>query len=1621
MHTQLTAPPANAQATALMVAAPDDTIRPPQALRHIGMRVLLSLTIAMLVVTLARHAGTHAFSSISPSDLGLIGMQGVLMLGCLFSLKHRSGRASDSVASTAGLLACVWAVVVWWSYKDGLLALWTLAPLSIAAVLSLASGAIKGENKNSRQRWMKCGLVTAAALAVLAGGVLGRMPPNNEYLWRLSLGMGMLAAMVLPQLDAAKAALELLQQLFGGNSLANADQGSVQARLREAGVRATLGQTKTISVTMWVVSVSLALYGLSALLVRSNEANQDLNLLAPTMVSLSFMFLLERMRRSGRLTARIAMAASGTVFLGLVADNFLIGSYALPWAGPAMAFVMCVTPPPPPRQAAVLALMVLAASAGWLNDGYAPILWVSFLSGALVCGLGIAQLRRLQNAPYLALNEHNPMDLPEPATSLEIAQLAPMPRAYSQVANTWGWVSFAISLVVSAGVVTLLSQNEERDKRERLRVMAEQSALLLGESVRDASRAATALGAVLRAQPFSGDSFRAAAGTILREYTAVSALQYAPRGVVRYSEPLAGNERAIGYDLLADPGKNREAFVARDTGLLTLAGPFQLLQGGLAVAARFPMYQRPDQLSSFTGFSTALIRIPSGLQRARLNHLEALGVDYQVWRTLDNGAAPQVFMASATSTTPWPMDEAVTATVDVPNAQWFLSLQPKGGWSQGRLLLLWSQAAFALSLLCGALVRQALLLKGKAVMEGELAQRRQQLDFQTQLNQTLTAHADTLDLLPVGVYRTRPIQDGQPVRVDYVSRALVTITGRSALEMSQTDNWLQAMIWSGDLSDFLAQRMASTDIAQQRLNWSGRLQRPDGELRWIHVESTQHALANGDRVRVGYLMDITELKTMELVLKDDAQRLKSVIDGTQAGTWEWDMLADEVIINERWASMMGYTAAELKPVTSQTWARLVHPQDMDVCVQARQRHIDGEASLYECEARMRHKDGHWVWVHTQGKVARRSAQGQPLWMAGTHMDITARKLADFELAASRQAAQAANQAKSEFLATMSHEIRTPLNAIIGMGHLLGETSLSSEQRELLKQSRQAGNSLLELINDILDISKIEAGEMHLEQVPLSLADILSQAQAVVRHAAEKKGLELILQADPHLPDVVLGDPSRLRQVVTNLLSNAVKFTQEGSVTLTVRRLEDIDTVHARIRLEVRDTGIGMDGETQSRLFNPFMQADSSTTRRYGGTGLGLSIVKKLVLMMGGQIGVESVPGEGSMFWVEWLAPRTEETLRPATPAWPEHLIGLSGVRILVVDDSPVNLDVARRVLSMHGAEVEVADNGQSALSRLQLSDEPAFDAVLMDVQMPQMDGIEATRHLRRLPGLQQLPVLALSAGVMATERELARAAGMNEFLAKPLAPLEVVAQLRVHIEAYRGKALPVLEKTPSAADQSERKGWPYMARINVAAVQSRLGEDLDLFLLRLQRLLEDYQSDLPSAQQLEHLVDQTERTGLLSNLHKLKGNAGALGAENLQAATAQLETALKKNAPNAEIKALRIRLKAEHKALEKEAQPWFDTHLKAVPHAQVSRERRPTALGQALQPAQLALLRQLLEELASSNMNAIESCSNLQEVLQDHLDADQSMAVEQAMALLEFGAAAEILQTLLPEAPTSGS
>lgn len=520
---------------------------------------------------------------------------------------------------------------------------------------------------------------------------------------------------------------------------------------------------------------------------------------------------------------------------------------------------------------------------------------------------------------------------------------------------------------------------------------------------------------------------------------------------------------------------------------------------------------------------------------------------------------------------------------------------------------------------------------------------------------------------------------------------------------------------------------------------------------------------------------LDEQQRLTEVIQSNEDRLAFAMDVVGEGVWEWDLVTDQIQASTRWAGSFGYRPEEA-PTSYSTWMSFVHPDDRDRVAAAARAHINGKAPRFETTYRVPRKGGDWIWVVDRGRIVRRDESGKPLRMVGALKDITVQLAAERALHEAKDAAEENSRAKSAFLATISHEMRTPLNAVIGTAALLEHSTLSDDQRELLRLLKRSGSTLLAVVNDVLDFTKTEAGRIEIDVHPFDLQQTVRDSVSLVEQAAREKALHIETRCAPESSGWFLGDDTRVRQILLNLVSNAVKFTETGGVTVDVTANDTADEQVA-LRIAVTDSGIGIPADRMERLFQPFSQVDSSTTRRFGGTGLGLAISKRLAELMGGTIEVTTKEHRGSTFTLSLLLKRTEAP-HPQAAVTPAPRVGARGLKVILAEDNAVNQLVQVRMLRQLGYEADVVANG---LELVQAFEKKEYDLVLLDIQMPVMDGIEAARELRRR-GFHRLRIVALTADVTAETRRASVDVGIEEYVSKPL-QLDVLADVLARAEA----------------------------------------------------------------------------------------------------------------------------------------------------------------------------------------------------------------------------------------------
>jgi PAS domain S-box-containing protein len=694
--------------------------------------------------------------------------------------------------------------------------------------------------------------------------------------------------------------------------------------------------------------------------------------------------------------------------------------------------------------------------------------------------------------------------------------------------------------------------------------------------------------------------------------------------------------------------------------------------------------------------------------------------------------------------------------------------------------------------------------------------------------------------------------------VQFINRTYREFCG-TTYEQVEGGKW-QLLIHPADAPEYVAEfQRAVRERAPFRAE--ARLLRADGEWRWVESYAEPRLSPGGEYLgHVGLSPDITERKIAEQALRTSEEKFRQLAENIHEVFWMMSPAADEIFyISPAYEQVWGRTCESLYR-SPMSWVEAIHPDDLERAHLLFARQIQGES--VDSEYRIRLPDGQVRWIRDRAFPIRGEA-GQIIRVAGIAENITRQKRYEEELIDAREGADAANRAKSSFLANMSHEIRTPMNGVLGMGQLLLETELTAEQRQYVTVAQTSGRALLALIDDILDLSKIEAKKVTLEDASFDPRRVIEDVVELLRVQANAKGLHFHSRVSPEIPRFLRGDAHRLRQILTNLAGNAIKFTERGEVRLDTA-LERRGGA-ATVRFSITDTGIGLRPDQAARLFSPFVQADASTTRKYGGTGLGLAICKQLVEMMGGTIGVDSREGRGSTFWFTAVLQLTAEPERqlPGEPELPGRFeAGRATIpagraaRILVAEDNATNRDVALAQLRKLGYAASAAANGAEVIEALR---DGGFDLVLMDCQMPVMDGFEATRRIRA-SAHPAIPIVAVTAGATLDERIRCLDEGMNDYLAKPV-DLGLLAD--------------TLAKWLPASTAAE----PAKTVFDGDDLLGRLMGDRELAGAILKGFLKEAPSQLSN---LRQRLKEADALGLRTEAHALRGAAAAVAAGDLR-------------------------------------------------------------------------------------------------------------------------------------------
>ncbi|SHM12375.1 CHASE domain-containing hybrid sensor histidine kinase/response regulator [Phytopseudomonas punonensis] len=1208
------------------------------------------------------------------------------------------------------------------------------------------------------------------------------------------------------------------------------------------------------------------------------------------------------------------------------------------------------------------------------------------------------------------------------------------------------------------------------------------------------------------------------------------------RFIIQFIDPLERNVQAIGLDVASETVRRIAAVGSMRTGQATLSGPITLLQDSGQKLSSFlfllPVYSTPEippesqREAMVIGWTYAPLvmrevmgnlNLPDHRLHLKLYDVASTG-EQLIYETLEDGPEPELLHTRSLER-------------EVYGRLWRLEVSAHPLFVEavdptppGRFFLIGLLASILLTGLVGTLLVARQRKQQVAAEQGRLATIVE--------NSSDAIIGEALDGRIITWNRAAEVMFGYD-EAEVLGRPLAPLLVPAA-RLAEDEELLER-VGRGD---------RGAPLETQRLHKSGRLidvtitcsfiREADGRI--LGAAKMMHDISDSKRVQ-RYLMEFNaeleqQVSERTAELSRVAGLLQTVLDASsEVSIIATDVQGEIIVFNRGAQLLLGYSAEET------IGRKSVLDFHLQSEIEARVEELTAEyGDSLEGVDVFRYKPDkegaetrQWTYVRKDGSQVPVSMVVTPIRMEsgelsgylGIAQDVTERLQSSEQLHAAKAQAEAANAAKSLFLANMSHEIRTPMNAVIGVAHLLQNTPLDDQQRMLLGKLQIAGRSLLGIINDILDIAKIEAGAMKLENAPFSPGQVMDDLVQLFTPQAEFKGLQFTVETVGPLPGSLLGDALRINQILMNLIGNALKFTTTGSVKVTLGCDQQPDAA-CWLHIGVADTGCGIAEDVAEQLFSPFTQADASTTRRFGGTGLGLSVVRGLAEQMGGRVGVRSQLGAGSEFTVDlplqitnesdeharsdkaldvWLLgdgldeaqkltrlakglgwrttdvagptdlqallerPCTQEhrlpdvllaslgqarvlrqvlqrsgcerlplllvehahqsamqsePLEPWQRVVPSPLDGarlfnaaneclaycdgdttrinhasefdtsvarwLEGMQVLLVDDSAINLEVASLLLAQQGAQVQTCGNGREALERLErLPDH--FDAVLMDVQMPEMDGYEATRRLRSDLGLTLLPVLALTAGAMAEERQQAQAAGMDDFLTKPLEPSALIRALRLAVERKRGRPLSVL---PLSSPNKGPDDWPIIEGIDGQDVAHRLGDDQALFQSSLKRFFADF-VELAD----RRLLSQPPQE-LAARLHKLRGTAALLGAKDLATRAGNAEQLLREGAADAVTKPALEALLAAYTELEG--------------HTRQFREMAPSLPADDTDQAQAHRALAVLEEqLRNRDMAALETFAHAASAIREMAGDSQVAEMWQAVDNLDYASALVLL------------
>lgn len=625
-------------------------------------------------------------------------------------------------------------------------------------------------------------------------------------------------------------------------------------------------------------------------------------------------------------------------------------------------------------------------------------------------------------------------------------------------------------------------------------------------------------------------------------------------------------------------------------------------------------------------------------------------------------------------------------------------------------------------------------------------------------NENLAALLNVGSHLSLFIWEDAP---GWPVR--FVSDNIESLLGYKKARLESHEIQYRDLIHQDDLPRVMEEvnSLLSSESGSSLSHEDYRVKHAKGHDIWVSDTTILLRYEDGKNHLYGYLIDVTERKQLQIALEMERNRLQLILDATRLGTWEWNPQTGVTIFNQRWANMFGWDVRELE-TNVESWSSRLHPEDYDDVWQAIKNHLDGVTPFYESLHRIRHRDGHWVYVLDRGKIIERDNEGRAIRYTGTVTDVTEQKKAELD-------ALKAAHAKNVFLANMSHEIRTPLHGILGIASVLESTDLNPYQQQLLGTIKNSGDYLLTTLNDVLDLTQAEEGQLKVKRGVHSPTKVLNHVIQLFNQPVKDKGLEFIIEIAADIPERTLMDRARIAQVVSNLVSNALKFTERGSITIKAcweansEKPDEGDLV-----VKVQDTGVGI-YDTQ-RIWQLFEQEQDGLNRPEGGSGLGLAIVRNLVQLLNGTIQVDSKPEQGSCFTL--CIPMSVKP-ESAHQAEQNDVPRLSKKQVLVVDDNKINQLIIKEMLLSLNQYVDLVSDAHNALKMMQARD---YDVLFMDLHMPHMDGMEATRTLREMH-IHQPYVIALTADAYPETRTQALRSGMDDYVTKPFVKADIARVL----------------------------------------------------------------------------------------------------------------------------------------------------------------------------------------------------------------------------------------------------